>query len=109
MILIRCNKFLQGANSIREYYIKMCEYQLAKLQKDNSLGLLQLLDKYDLEDIKRAFRFIYVNGSCLSIPERTEASRILRYLEFGGEDVRPTHLLSTVSNKIKKTFSTEGR
>ena len=109
MILMNCNQFLQGAGSIREIFIQMCDAQLIKLMKDNSLGLLQILEKYDISDIKRAFRQIYVNGNYLAAPERTETSKILRYLEYGGENIRPTHLLSSVKRLIIDTFSTERR
>ena len=109
MILLNCKDFRQGASSVRNIFINMCEKQLIKLQKDNSLGLKQLLELYSLEDIEQAFNQIYVNKDRqLVIPEQSISSYILRYLEYGGEGVRPTHLLSTVQNEFSKTFSSRG-
>ena len=110
MFIINCKDFLQGANSIREIFIQLCDGELIRLQKDNSLGLHQVLNKFDISDIKRAFRNITINeyGS-LVVPDNTEAEFILRYLEYGGEDVRPTHLISSAKTQLVNTLSLERR
>lgn len=110
MIIFNCNSFLHGAYSIREMFIHLCNAKLIKLQKDKSLGLIQLLDKYSLQDIKSSFKDIYINeNGYLCTPEQSKSSYILRYLEYGGEDVRSTHLISSVKNDLYNLFSIERR
>lgn len=110
MIIFNCNSFLQGAYSIREMFIQLCDAQLAQLQKDNSLGLMQLSEVYNLREIKSAFRDVYINeDGYLCTPEQNKSSHILRYLEYGGENVRPTHLISSVKSKLLNYFSIERR
>lgn len=110
MILLNCNKFIQGAYSIREIFIQLCDSRLTRFQKDNNLGLQQILDYYSLSDIKRAFRNISVNEyGYLYVPNKTSSELILRYLEYGGENVRATHLLSQTVNEINNLFELERR
>ena len=110
MIVLKCNQFIQGAYSIREMFIQLCNKELIKLKKHNNLALLQILDIFDLDEIKQSFKDISVDiyGN-LIIPEHTKSSRILRYLEFGGENAKPTHLLTNVSNEINRLFKIERR
>lgn len=106
MILFNCNSFLQGAYSIREQFINLCNIELLNLQKRDSLGLNQLLEKYDISDIRLAFRQINVDkDGYLIIPEQTKSSIILRFLEYGGDDIRPTHLISTVKRDLYNNFA----
>ena len=110
MILLKTNQFIQGAHSIRETFIQLCNKELIKLRKNNSLALMQISNKYDLDEIKEAFNNIQVDiyGN-LIVPEHTNTSVILRYLEYGGEGVRASHLLTNVTNEINRLFKIERR
>lgn len=95
---------------MKDIFIQLCDKKLIELQKDNNLGLQQLSNIVPLSDIKRAFRNITVNDrGYLCIPENTQADLILRYLEYGGENSRATHLLSLVVKDIKDLFAIERR
>ena len=105
MKIIRSNIFPLGANSIREIFIQICNMELLELYKNKSLGLSQMLDKYSESDIRDAFKSIYVDKDYyLSIPEHSNSDVLLRFLEFGGEGIKPTHLLSKAKQRITKTF-----
>lgn len=106
MIITNCNNFIQGAYTVRKIYINICRTQLYKLQATHNVGLMQLTKLYDISDIVSAFYSIVINSNgYIEVPEHTKAAKILRYLEYGGENVKPTHLL-TDSNKILfKTFA----
>ena len=61
MILLDCKNFLQGAQSIRELFINLCNGKLVQLRKDNSLGLQQILQIYEFRDIRTALNSISIN------------------------------------------------
>ena len=110
MNLVNCRDFLQRPSVVREIFIDLCNAELVNLQRHNSLGLNQLLEDYHLDDIRRAFNQIEINNyGMLIIPEQTKASFILRYLEFGGQNVRPTHLITTTRRRLVELFSKERR
>lgn len=103
MILMNCHKYKVEPSTLREIYIKCCNMCLLDLQVRESLGLKQLLKLYDISDIKRAFNSISIdNFGHLYIPEQSYQNTLLRYLEFGGQGVRPTHLLSNAKDKLIK-------
>ena len=108
MILVNCKSFLQGATSIRNLFIQMFNYELINLANNNSLGLNQVLQIYTMEDIKRAINSIGYNNGYLEVPEQSKASKILRYLEYGGENVRPTHIIDKTKDRLYKTLSMKG-
>lgn len=108
MIIVNCRNFLQGAISIRSLYINICNYELNNLVDSNSLGLFQILDKYNINEIKEAINSITISNNYLIVPEQTKASVILRYLEYGGEDIKAIHFLSKAKSKLYNTFSSKG-
>lgn len=107
MIILNCNGLPLGDSVLRDNFIKLCDLELTRLQKDNNLGLMQLSQIYSLKEIKNAFRESYIANGILQTPENTKSSHILRYLEYGGEDVRPTHLLSIVKHRLYDLVSVE--
>lgn len=103
MIILNCNKFRVGAESVREMFIQLCDAKLVELQKYKNLGLMQMLDKYSVEDLKRAFRSVKVDKyNNLFAATESPSEFILRLLEYGGESVRPTHLISLVKSDLYK-------
>ncbi len=105
MKLIDCKDFNQGAGTIRNVYISIFDTYLEKLYKNQSLGLKQFQEKFDLslEDIKRLIRTITLTrDGFLITPEHGKHSMILRYLEYGGQDVKPIHLMSISKNLLYK-------
>ena len=107
MIILNCNSLIHPSESIRQSFINLCNIELYRLQNDNSLGLSQLIDKYSLNDIKSSFEDCYILNGILQIPEGTTSSIILRYLECGGEGIRPCYFLTNVKNKLYKMYFIE--
>lgn len=101
MIIFNCRNFIQGAYSIRDLYIQGCLVELQYEYSNMIPGLVGLLKRYSLDDVKRSIYSINIdsNGN-LVVPENCEYSRILRLLEFGGEGIRPTHILSLSKNRL---------
>lgn len=110
MILMKTNDCLQGAESIRKAYILLCNSLVTKLLNSNDIRLLQLLKIYSLNDIRLSINNITINnkGDIIS-PEHTRFSKILRYLEYGGDSVKSMHLLSKTTNIVCNTFSMRRR
>jgi hypothetical protein len=106
---MNCNNFLQGALSAKEMFIILSNAQLIKLHNEGSLGLSQLEKLYSLSEIKQSFNSIRLdNKGYLYIPEHTKQSKILRYLEYGGENIPPTHLISDVVTKVFNSLNMNG-
>lgn len=94
MKLIDCKNFNNNIIEIKNIYISMCDLCLTTLYKNKNLGLLQFQDEFNLsfEETRQLIQEVYVdNGRYLSIPDDNIK---LRYLEFGGENIKPTHLFS---------------
>lgn len=100
--MILCNKSsFMNSQTFRNYYIYLCENKIVSLLKDKSIGLSQLLQIYDLNDIKSALQSINIDkNNNLYIPDQSNESKIIRYLEFGGENVKATHLFSNINKSI---------
>lgn len=110
MRLIDCRNFIQGAETLRTLYIQLCDIYLGQLYQDNSIALKQILERYSMKDIRDAFRNISVdNQGYLFISDKSRYSMLMRYLEFGGENIKPTHILSLAKHKLYKSLSNERR
>lgn len=75
--------------------------EFEKAKSGDAINIRQILEIYSESDIRNAIEDIYVNGNRLEIPEKGKSSEILRYLEFGGEDVRSLRLISRSVKKLK--------
>ena len=107
MILLNCNDFSIGAFAVKENFIHLCEAKLIEFQKDKTLGLLQILDLYSMEDIRMAFRAItFDRYNNLLVPSQSSSEFILRLLEYGGESIRATHFISLVKSDLYKYLAT---
>lgn len=101
-MILAHNNSMMNPNTFKDYYIYMCEQNLIKMIKDKSIGLSQLLKIYDLNDIKLALNDIKINKhNDIYIEDQLPSSKIIRYLEYGGENVKPTHLFSNMNKSIK--------
>lgn len=108
MKLINCKDFNKSTGTIRNIYISICDTLLYKFDNNNLLGLRQLQEKFNLsvDDIRRLIRNIILSeDGFLNTPENNKDSILLRYLEYGGEKVRPIHLLSLSKKELYKILS----
>lgn len=108
MILLKPSNYMQSIDSMKSIFISLCDMEVVNQLKTNSMGFKQVLDIYDLEDIKMSYRTIVIDfRGYLTIPEQSKQSKILRLLEYGGENVQSTHFITKVINKINTTFGME--
>jgi hypothetical protein len=106
MKILNSSDFCLDRYRLKSILSQSIYYNLLLLLKDKSLGLTQMLDRYSLYEIKNALRDIKIDDKgIIYIPERTKSDYIIRYLEFGGDGVRPTHLISSVTNNLIKHYS----
>lgn len=110
MRLINLNKYLTGFRSIKEIYKHLVLMEIEKQRADNNIALQQFFTIYTEEDLRKALDAIQYEGrGFLVIQEHTRENQILRYLEFGGESVKPTHILSKAKFALNKYFNMEDR
>lgn len=101
-MILTHNNSIMSPTTFRNYYIYMCEYNLINLIKNKSIGISQLLQIYNLNEIKSALQDINVDKyNNVYIQDQLPSSKIIRYLEYGGENVKPTHLFSNMNKSIK--------
>lgn len=100
--MILCNYInTMSPESFRNFYIIMCENKIIKLFKDKSIGLNQLLQFYNMNEIKSALHSILLDkNNNIYVPDQSKYSKILRYLEYGGENIKPVHLFSNVNKLV---------
>lgn len=101
MILLDCTNFSKSPIALKMIYINILNNIILTKKQNKSLEASHILDIFSIKEILEALDFIIIDKNRnLKIQENTKASKILRYLEFGGEGVRPNHILS----ETKKIF-----
>lgn len=94
--------------SIKPLYLHYTQIELVNKFKYKDLAFSQVLKYYSLDDIKEAFNSIYVEDNFIKIKDNTDEDRLLRLLEFGGQNVKASHLISDINklieNSVKEDF-----
>ena len=97
-------RFLVNDGKVMNSQIKYAFKTALKLNvvkdQDINLGLRQLLEIYDIEEIQDAISKFQYDGISFVIQDGTSFSKIIRYLEYGGENVRPPKLITKTLNDI---------
>lgn len=104
MKLIDCKDFNDNINGIKNIFISFCYLCLTNMHKQNHLGLRQFQEEFNLsfEEVEQLIQEIYIdNRRYLSIPDNNIK---LRYLEFGGENIKSTHLFSKAKKLLYNTI-----
>lgn len=110
MRLLNLNKYMTGFRSVKEIYKHLVLMEIEKLKASNDLSLKQFFNLYTEEDLRKALDSIQYDGKgFMLVQEHTKNNLILRYLEFGGESVKPTHILSKAKLALDKYFNMEDR
>lgn len=100
MILKQSNSYL-SSNVFRDVYVFYCKNKIVEMIKNQELGMQQILQMYSIDDINNSLDSIRLNQEGdLYIPEQEDSSVVLRYLEYGGENVRALHLFTKVNKHI---------
>lgn len=100
MKLIDCKYLDRNPIEIKNMFIPICDMYLDKMYQSKHLGLLQFQKEFNLsfEEVEQLIQEVYIeNNRYLAIPDNNIK---LRYLEFGGENIKSTNLFS----KSKKTL-----
>ena len=87
--------------NLRKFFVSILDKEYRKEVYGGSISVMQVSQLYSESEIYDAIHSIYINGNNLEIPERGRNSEIMRYLEFGGEEVRPMHLITKSIKQIR--------
>lgn len=85
-------------------YLKMLILDLLddglKHKSNLQSSLETLIALFGLKDIHKAINSIYGKRGSLYIPTKGKSGMILRYLEYGGEGIRQTKIISTAVKQL---------
>ena len=108
MKLINCNDFNINPNIVIETYISIFKIYLDKLYRNNSKSLQYILDKFNLniDDLKELVNDITLSSDgFLNLQDNSRDFLLLRYLEYGGQNVKSMHILSNSKKMLYKTLN----
>lgn len=101
MNLINCKNINVHPYIVRNLFVNNLIANFKKAEYERSLPIMQLLEEFSENDIMNAIKSIYYNGEFVAVPETTGDSLIVRYLEFGGENVKASNLVSSTVEELK--------
>lgn len=104
MNLINCKNVNVHPYVLKNLFINILIANFKKAEYNGNLSVLQLLKEFDEDDIISAIKSIYYNGEFISVPESGGDSLIIRYLEFGGENVKASNLVSQSVMELKNSL-----
>lgn len=87
--------------TMKKFFINILNKEYQKEKYGESIQSLQINQMFTDDEVYDAIHSIYIKGDRLEIPERGKNSDIMRYLEFGGEGVRPMHLISRSLKQLR--------
>ena len=102
MKVLVCNDCPISAKVVKTIYIGTIKNMLLKHHLKRDLATIQLFDTFSQELVFEALDRAYVVQNRIYIPTQGEYGKILRYLEYGGQGVRATKLLSIVARTLNK-------
>ena len=101
MKLIKCDDVNVHPMVLRNLIVTSLLRNLASMDLNYNKCIKDLESVFSLDDIRDAIKSIYYDGFYINTPEG-QGSVILRYLEFGGENVKASNLISSTIKEIKK-------
>lgn len=105
MKVIDCSMIPVPANKIASY-LKMMILSIMdrnlKENNKNAKSLKALVNMFGLRDIHRAIDCISGKGTSIYVPTKSKSGLILRYLEYGGEGIGQTKIISEAVNILNK-------
>ena len=107
MKVIDCSMFPVSAERIASYLkmfiLSIIDRELKNKSKTkNSRSLKALIDLFGLKNIHKAIDSIYGLGGSIYVPTKGKLGTILRYLEFGGEGIGQTKIISEAVSTLNK-------
>ena len=104
MDLINCKNVNVHPYILRNLFVNNLIANFKKAEFNGSLPVIQLLKEFNESDIINAIKSIYYNGEFISVPETGGDSLIIRYLEFGGENVKASNIVSQSVEELKRSL-----
>lgn len=104
MDLINCKNVNVHPYILRNLFVNNLIANFKKAEFNGSLPIIQLLKEFNESDIINAIKSIYYNGEFISVPETGGDSLIIRYLEFGGENVKASNIVSQSVEELKRSL-----
>ena len=104
MNLINCKNINVHPYIVRNLFVNNLIANFKKAEYEGSLPIMQLLGEFSENDIMNAIKSIYYNGEFISVPETGGDSLIIRYLEFGGENVKASNIVSQSVEELKRSL-----
>ena len=106
MILFNIGDLIMNPYIVRGYYIKFLEYRLkTNPNLYNLTKIEELIKENGIPNIKSLFQVIDVDvNKNLYIPANDIRGKVLRYIEFGGESIKPTHILFDTTRMMKELY-----
>ena len=105
MKVIDCSGFPVSADKIATY-LKMFILSIIDRELEsntrNSRNLKSLIDLFGIKNIHRAINTITGRGSSVYIPTKDKNGLIIRYLEYVGEGIGQTKIISEAVNILNK-------
>ena len=103
MILLNANNFYQSPRVILNMYKNLLDIRYNTLRTSKNETILSLLRIFTHQEIEKAIEDIFLDkNNNIIIDSQSKSSVILRYLEYGGENVRSLFLLSNVKKDIER-------
>ena len=107
MIILDLSNYYNLPLTIKPLFMQIANIEIVQKMKYENLGFKQILEQYTLDEIKFALNQSKVKNGYLFVESNTKADRIVRLLEYGGEGIKPSHLITDIRNRFSMTFRKE--
>lgn len=105
MKVIDCSGFPVPANKIANYLklfiLSIIDREL-KGNTKRTKSLNSLIDLYSIKNIHKAIDSIYGSNGMIYVPTKGKYGLVLRYLEYGGEGIGQTKIISEAVSTLNK-------
>lgn len=108
MILLDCSRFNKLPLEIKPLYLNFISIQLTNKLKHRDLAFSQVLDNYSINQIKEAFNSVYIDKDYIITQPGTIQDKIIRLLEFGGQNTKASHFVTYARLLFENTFKEGG-
>ena len=108
MILLNLKVFHKLPLRLKPLYLSYVNHEILTKMKEQDLAFSQALNQYSVTEIKEAFDECFIKGDFLIVPDKSKEDKILRLLEYGGQGVKASNLVTIIRNKFEKDFREGG-
>lgn len=104
MILFNTNNYIINPEAIRVIYLNLLELKLkSNPNLYNLKNIEKLIEDNKIPNIRYLFNAIDIDSKGnIYFYDHDREGRVLRYIEFGGEYIKPTHILKDTARDLVK-------